>query len=65
MKKTVPHLIQEQERLESVYSTREQRQEQAADNFSTSWKLASYLTLLGGSVLNHEDARAHQGVSGE
>lgn len=48
-----------------ISQTGNKRQEQAADNFSTSWKLASYLTLLGGSVTpKFRRCRAHQGVSG-
>lgn len=39
---------------------------EAADNFSTSWKLASYLTLLGGSVTpKFRRCQGPPGVSGE
>lgn len=50
-----------------ISQTGNKRQGQAADNFSSSWKLVSCLTVLGAvSVLNSDHASAHQGpqVSG-
>lgn len=48
-----------------ISQTGNKRQEQAA-NFSTSWKLASYLTLLGGSVTpKFRRCQGPPGVSGE
>lgn len=49
-----------------ISQTGNKRQEQAADNFSTSWKLASYLTVLGGSVTpKFRSCQCPPGVSGE
>lgn len=49
-----------------ISQTGNKRQEQAARNFSTSWKLTSRLTVPGAasilSLLNTDHANAHQGL---
>lgn len=69
LKEPVPHLVQEQREAGAavpISQTGNKRQEQAADNFSSSWKPVSCLAVLGGSVTpKFRSCQCPPGLSGE